>query len=105
MNNTKYEIFVGLNKDKKLVFSYEGLVKQITSFFKEYKIDFSLNKQFGGYVYEDGTYEIEDCAKLTFIGKRSVSDEDEFFNKLKKKFNQESILVVKKTIISDFVGD
>lgn len=103
MEDTKYEIFIGLNqKDTGENFDVQYVENILNKEFTDYKINFSLNRQLGGYVHKDGTYVIEDGLKMTFIGKRTTIEENSFFNRLKKAFKQESVLVIKRSVKAEF---
>ena len=102
MKDIKYEVYMGINRRGSSSFDIAYVKETILKAFDKYQINFSLNTQLGGYVYQDGNYIIEDGFKMTFIGKRNKEEEQLFFNELKKIFNQESILVIKREVDATF---
>lgn len=106
MKDIKYEVFIGLNQKKTgKSFDVKFVKNLLNKEFTNYEINFSLNQQVGGYVHKDGKYVIEDGFKMTFVGERSPKDEVEFFNRVKKVFKQESILVIKRPVEAEFRGN
>lgn len=105
MKDIKYEIYLGLSQKESGSFDIEEVKKLIQDVFSKYQINFSLNLQKGGYIYQDKNYVVEDGIKMTFIGKRTPEEEKEFYDEVKRFFNQESILVIKRDVDSTFEGN
>lgn len=100
MKKLKYDIYLGCN-DKvthKEVISRAYIESQLKQLFKKNKVGFSIVKQVGGYIHEDGTYIRENSIKLTLIGSISTVQINKLISVLKDKVNQEKILLVKKDV-------
>ena len=93
----RYDIYVGCNDN---VEEARDKVSQVLS---EYEIGFSVIPIVGGYVHQDGTYSYENSILISMVA--------EEFNTtliaeiLKGAFNQESVLIAEKEVVSNFVKD
>lgn len=95
MLNKRYDIYLGCNN--KYDNSNENLstftTKIVETILSNYEMGFSITKQLGGYIHQDGTYILEDSIKISVIGDIESHIVDEFISDLKKFFEQETILV------------
>lgn len=97
--DVEYQIIVGCN-DSFLKIEYvkdHELSDIIVDFFSRKNIDFSLLKMNGGYLYDDGSFVLENGVCITIIG-----SSDEKILKLAKTFKmfmfQENVLVIKNKV-------
>lgn len=97
--DTEYQIIIGCNDSfsKDEYVKYDELSKIIVDFFRRKEVDFSLLKQDGGYLYNDGSFVLENGVCVTIIG----ADDTKIIN-LAKSFkmimNQDEVLVIKNKI-------
>ena len=95
----EYQIFVGCDDPqiKSAYISDDELTDLISNFFFRKKVDFSLLKSTGGYLYADGEYAIENGVCISIIGAK-----EEEILKLSKSLsmymNQEKLLIVKNDL-------
>lgn len=105
MKNWKYDIYLGCRdkttRQEKI--SREYLEEILNPIFVRNKVGFSITKQAGGYIHEDGKYIIEESIKITLIGHILKRNIDKFVAILKDKINQEHILLVKKEVVMDYL--
>lgn len=98
---SEYEIFIGCtdSQTRNELVHEEELMDMISSFFARNEIDFSLLKIEGGYLYEDGSFVMEDGVCINIIG-----DSDIDIISLAKSFsmfmNQESVLITRNNVKS-----
>lgn len=107
MKTEKYDIYIGC-KDKETYAEDTALayIKTKTAeLFSESEMGFSLTAQLGGYVHTDGTYITENSLKITLIGNLDETELGNFIDAVKKDYNQESVLVVKKDIDTEYIKD
>lgn len=97
--DVEYQIIIGCN-DSLIKSEYvkdHELSDIIVDFFARYNIDFSLLKINGGYLYNDGSFVLENGICVTIIG--SI---DEKILKIAKAFKmfmcQENVLVIKSKL-------
>ena len=95
----EYQIFVGCD-DPQIKSTYindDELTDLISNYFIRKKVDFSLLKSTGGYLYADGDYAIENGVCISIIGAK-----EEEILKLSKSLsmymNQEKLLIVKNDL-------
>ena len=97
--STEYQIFVGCDdlQIKSTYINDDELIDLISNFFLRKKVDFSLLKSTGGYLYADGDYTIENGVCISIIGGK-----EEEILKLSKSLsmymNQENSLIVKNDL-------
>lgn len=105
MINHRIDIYIsnGLKDSSNKEISIDDAKDKIAKVFSEYKIGFSINNQKGGYLYDDGTYIIENSLRITTTGNYSDDIVHEFVEKLKEYFNQESVLICKKDIDVEYM--
>ena len=104
MESIKYDIYLGFSDRDTLTQNVipEQVINRLAEVFSEWQIGFSLVKQFGGYVFEDGTYICENSIIVTLIADPNVEDITPSIYRLKEQLNQESVLVVKKSLERDY---
>ena len=97
--DVEYQIIVGCNDPflkSEYVKEYE-LSDTIVDFFARHNIDFSLLKTSGGYLYNDGSYVLENGICVSIIGSN-----DEMILTLAKSFKmlmcQENVFVIKNKL-------
>ena len=83
--------------------SVEYLTKRLEEYFSDYKFGFSLSHQIGGYMSDDGRFVLEKSIRITTIGLYSDEQYKLFVDGFKKLFNQESVLVCKQKIESNYL--
>lgn len=100
----QYEIHVGLQDKDLSDFEHEcnAAAKEFLKNFSEYKIDFSLSFQKGGYVSNSEEYVLENSIKLDVIGDYSEEQINNVVTIVKEYFNQETVLLVRKPINAEF---
>lgn len=95
MKSKRIDIYIGLGNqhigiDVETIDSFKS---KLAKFFEEYKVDFSVIDQIGGYVREDGSYISEDSLRISLVGDTKDEDLKEFIDFIKKEYNQESVMV------------
>lgn len=95
----EYQIIVGCNDSfsRDEFVKYDELKKIIVDFFQRKEVDFSLLKQDGGFLYNDGEFVMENGVCVTIIG----ADDERIMSlakSLKMFMNQERILVIKNKL-------
>ena len=104
MKRTRLDIYLtdGSRDYLDLNSSINDLKKKLSDTFEIRNLGFSINNQIGGYLGIDGSYVIENSLKITLIGfysKRQINDFVRFFKEL---YNQESVLVCKQELDSNY---
>lgn len=82
--------------------SVDDLTKRLAEFFSEYKLGFSLSHIIGGYISDDGKFVIEKSIRVTAMGLYSDEQFKLFTDGFKKLFNQESVLVCKQRVETNY---
>ena len=104
MKNFCYEICLGLKRKnlqtRDLILN--DVENELAKIFSLEKIGFSLTPITGGYISKDKTYIIEDSLRITLIGAFNKEKVFDFANYLKSKFNQEEVLVLIKSVESEY---
>ena len=83
-------------------FPQENLTKKLAEYFSEYKLGFSLSHIIGGYMSDDGKFVIEKSIRVTAMGLYSDEQYKLFTDGFKKLFNQESVLVCKQRVETNY---
>ena len=105
-NKYYYEICLGIkDKNKNHKIALNQVQKNIEKAFSKYLINFSLSIQKGGYVHEDGSYVLEDSLKIVYIGDYEEETVLSVIDDLKRIYDQESVLLIKKRIEQEYVGE
>ena len=103
MKNRRVDFYLTDNVDHINVNdSVDALVKKLAEYFSEYKIGFSLNRQIGGYMSDEGKFVLEKSIKITAMGLYSDEQYKLFTDGFKKLFNQESVLVCKQRVETNY---
>ena len=95
----EYQIFVGCDDPhiKSAYINDDELIGLISNHFIRKKVDFSVLKSTGGYLYAEGDYAIENGVCISIIGAK-----EEEILKLSKSLamymNQEKLLIVKNDL-------
>ena len=106
MKTSYYELHIGIkDKDNKDHLTLNRVKSELEAYFKSRMVDFSLTTQLGGYVTESGDYVLEDSVKIIFIGALSEDRLLAFVEGIKKIYNQESILYIRREIEQEYVGE
>lgn len=100
----KYTIMIGLNdKDTyEQKFSTDTLVKMIRIVCKNYAVAFSLTRNEGGYIHENGHFTQENSLALSLIG-ATQDNVDEIAADLCAMFHQESVIITKEKVESYYL--
>ncbi len=100
----KYTIMIGLNdKDTyEQKFSTDTLVNMIRIVCKNYKVAFSLTRNEGGYIHENGHFTQENSLALSLIG-ATQANVDEIAADLCAIFHQESVIITKEKVESYYL--
>ena len=101
--NVEYQMYIGC-KDDYLhddVMSMDALSEMVVRFFTTRKIDFSLVPTKGGFLHDDGWYDVEDTLCINIIGS-SEDDIIKLAKSLSMIMNQECVLVVKNNLQTEF---
>lgn len=105
MKTNCYELHIGLkDKDNNHHLTLDEVRKDLEEVFKTYSLNFSMSLQQGGYVSENGDFVFEDSVKLVFIDTIEEKRILRFIGAVKKIYNQESILYIRKEIDQEYVG-
>ena len=102
-DNVEYQIYIGC-KDVDIhdgVISKASLGEMVVRFFESRKIDFSLISAKGGFLHDDGWYDVEDTLCVNIIGSSDV-DIITLGNALSMFMNQDCVLVVKNRLQTEF---
>lgn len=102
-DNVEYQIFIGCN-DVSLhddVVNMETLSEMVVHFFTRKKIDFSLVPAKGGFLHENGWYDVEDTLCINIIGSPEV-DIISLGKSLSMFMNQQCVLLVKNHLQTQF---
>ena len=95
----EYQIFVGCDDPqiKSVCVNDDELTDLISNYFNRKKVDFSLLKSTGGYLYANGDYAIEKGVCISIIG---AKEEDilKLSKSLSMYMNQEESLIVKNDL-------
>ena len=98
-----YEYYIGMrDKDTLEEIDVDKAIEIICDAFLEVKLGFSVVKQLGGYVNEKGTFYTENSIKVTAITTGSEQLLESHIEALLDKFNQESVIIVRKIIDSEY---
>lgn len=102
-NSVEYLIFIGLNDDQasREIVSEQELIDMVTAFFTRNKIDFTVLRARGGYLYEEGHFITESTLCIDIIGDSQL-DIMKLAKNLSMYMNQEHSLVVKSSIKAMF---
>ncbi len=102
-NSYEHQIFIGCYdlKAEREAISESRLREMITYFFESRKIDFSMLSCQGGYLHEEGWFITENSICIDVIGDPDL-DVISLAKKLSVYLNQESILVVRNALKTDF---
>lgn len=95
----EYQIFVGCD-DPQIKSAYindDELTDLISNHFIRKKVDFSLLKSTGGYLYADGDYAIENGVCISIIGAKE-GEILKLSKSLSMYMNQEKTLIVKNDL-------
>lgn len=104
MQNIRVDLFLTDNTDHTNGnSSVEDLTKRLEEYFCDYRFGFSLSHQIGGYMSDDGKFVLEKSIRITTIGLYSDDQYKLFINGFKKLFDQESVLVCKQKIESNYL--
>lgn len=104
MKTNVYEIIIGVkDKDSNRHLAINDVKKDLEEAFKQDSVNFSLTLQKGGYVSENGSYVLEESIRIVLIGEHSDEELTYLINKLKKLYNQESLLYIRKEIDQEYV--
>lgn len=100
----KYTIMIGLNdKDTyEQKFSTDTLVNIIRIVCKNYSVAFSLSRNEGGYIHENGHYTQENSLTLSLIG-ATQENVDEIAADICALFHQESVIISKEKVESYYL--
>ncbi len=100
----KYTIMIGLNdKDTyEQKFSTEKLVHILRIVCKNYRVAFSLTRNEGGYIHENGHFTQENSLALSLIG-ATQENVDEIAADLCALFHQESVIITKEKVESYYL--
>lgn len=95
-NKIDYQIFIGLNDSQinEKVIKEQEIIEMINDFFTRKKIDFSLLKATGGYLYQNGEYIIENVLCINIIDNKQI-DILKLTQSLSMFMNQENVLVMR----------
>lgn len=100
----KYSLYIGLNDKDTLeqMMPTKKFIKIISKICKSQNIGFSIKSMNGGYIHNSGIYTFENSIELSIFG---VTEEQimTLAKKLKKIFNQESIIVIKEKVETTFI--
>lgn len=91
-----YRLYIGMNDKEKLkqLCPTEDFIEMVRSICEDYKIAFSMDEKIGGYMMANGTFITERSLVLAITGfdfEQIVQLADD----LRKKLNQESIMITK----------
>ena len=102
-DNVEYQIYIGCKDvySHDDVISKDALTEMVERFFALRKIDFSMVSAKGGFLYEDGWYDVEDTLCINIIGSSDM-DIASLGKTLSMFMNQESVLVVKNRLQTEF---
>ncbi len=100
----KYTIMIGLNdKDTyEQKFSTDKLVNILRIVCKNYRVAFSLSRNEGGYIHENGHFTQENSLALSLIG-ATQENVDEIAADLCALFHQESVIITKEKVESYYL--
>ena len=102
-DNVEYQIYIGC-KDTNLrdeVISKDALTEMVVRFFASRKIDFSLIFAKGGFLHENGWYDVEDTLCINIIGSSDI-DIITLGKALSMFMNQDCVLVTKNRLQTEF---
>lgn len=100
MNINRYDLYLGC-KDKDSfndTFTVEKIKNNLVNICGDKKIGFHMSDLLGGYLHDSGKYVLEKSLKITFMGEIDEDIITKIANILKKEYNQESIMAMKKVI-------
>lgn len=100
----EYQIFIGCF-DSQLhgqLISGEELRRMVGDFFSRNEVDFSMLDAKGGYLHRDGSFVIEDSICISIVGDSSL-DIERLADSLSMFMNQESVLIIRNALTTDFL--
>ena len=102
-DNIEYQIYIGCKDDDlhDVVISIEELTEMVINFFSLKEIDFTLVQAKGGFLHENGWYEVEDTICINIIGSSDL-DIIKLGKTLSMFMNQECVLVVRNSLQTRF---
>lgn len=102
-DNVEYQIYIGC-KDACLhdeVVSIDALTEMVVRFFAAREMDFSLVPAKGGFLHENGWYDVEDTLCINIIGSSDV-DMIKMGKSLSMFMNQKCVLILKNNLQTKF---
>ena len=102
-DTVEYQVFIGC-RDASLhdeVESKDSLSNMVMNFFESKEVDFSLVSAKGGFLHEDGWYDVEDTLCINILGPSEI-DIINLGRSLAMFMNQDCILVVKNRLQMEF---
>lgn len=103
-DSVEFQMYIGCNDadlhDEEV--SVDVLAEMVELFFASRKIDFSLVLAKGGYLHENGWYDVEDTLCINIIGSLDT-DIIELGKKLSMFMNQKYVLIVKNNLQTEFL--
>lgn len=102
-DSVEYQVFIGFNDyqmSDELVKEHE-LIELITNFFTRKKIDFSILRAKGGYIYDNGQYITESNLCINIIGDSQL-DIIKLTKSLGMYMNQQCSLIIKNPVRAMF---
>ena len=100
----EYQIFIGCS-DPQLraeLVSGDELRQTVADLFSRDKVDFSMLDAKGGYLHKDGSFVIEDSLCISIVGDSDL-DITRLANSLSMFMNQESVLIVRNALETEFM--
>lgn len=93
-----FNIYFGLiDKNNNLIIDYDSFKKFINNILKEYKINYLISLNTGGYLKSDKSYITENIVKLTIFNE-NINIINKIGLIIKEKLNQECVIITKSIL-------